>query len=101
MSTEREKVDVLAVMRNPSGFVNFWTTGTVAALLRLRGVNVSTSRVLTALRREQKAGNVVCLGHVEDDGGWHGNNITANNEFKWRLACGCHQICKCSHEGQS
>lgn len=82
------KVDVLAVMANPAGFRfgGRWGTGEVAQWMRLSGTKVATSRVLTALRREQRAGNVECLGPLADRPGWHGHNITANAELQWRLS---------------
>jgi len=81
-------VDVLAVMANPAGWRNGgrWGTGDVASWARNRGQKVTTARVLTALRREERAGNVECLGPTAADGKWHGNNITANAELVWRLS---------------
>ena len=83
-----DKIDVLAVMANPPGWRNGgrWGTGEVAQWMRLRGTKVSTSRVLTALRREQRAGNVECLGPLANRPGWNGHNITANAELQWRLS---------------
>ena len=88
MNREQAVMAVLSVMANPSGIRNGgrWATGDVAALARLRGHKVSTASVLTALRREERAGNVVCLGARQIDGGWHGHNITRNRELMWRLA---------------
>lgn len=81
-------VDVLTVMANPADFRNGgrWGTGEVAQWMRLRGTKVSTSRVLTALRQQQRMGNVEFLGPLADFPGWHGHNITANAELQWRLS---------------
>lgn len=81
------KIDVLAVMVNPAGFRNGgrWGTGDVAQWARNRGQKVTTSSVLTALRREERAGNVECLGPAKADGRWHGHNITQKNQLQWRL----------------
>jgi hypothetical protein len=80
-------VDVLAVMANPCGFRNGgrWGTGDVAQWARNRGHKITTARALTALRREERAGNVICLGPTSSDGRWHGHDITTNAELQWRL----------------
>jgi hypothetical protein len=62
--------------------------------------------VLTALRREQRAGNVECLGEAVADGLWHGNNITRRQELQWRLTDAYalahgNDACRAAHERSS
>ncbi len=76
---------VLQGMANPNGMRATWGTGDVANRVRQYQVSVSTARVLTALRRIAKSGQVICLGTRESDGLWHGHDITRNQELVWRL----------------